>query len=138
MDIVTLPVEIDPAKIDSRYRLVILATQRAKMLSEGHKPLVSTKAVKVSTIALDEALEGKLEVLTGEEARIARQEAKKVEAKRIAAEAERREEMGAELSALEKDLKFYLNEKEEKEKKAIEDLFSPGGETVSDAKKNKK
>ena len=28
-----------------------------------------------------------------------------------------------ELSELEKDLKYYLNEKEEKERKAIEDLF---------------
>lgn len=138
MDIISLPVEVDPTKIDSRYRLVIVASQRAKMLTEGQKPLLATKAVKASTVALDEALEGKLEVLTGEDAKTARQEAKKAEAKRVAAEAERREEMGDELSALEKDLKFYLNEKEEKEKKAIEDLFSPGGEKVSNEKKPKK
>ncbi len=138
MDIITLPVEIDTTKIDSRYRLVIMTAQRAQMLSEGQKPLIPTKSVKVSTVALDEALEGKLEVLTGEDAKKARQDAKKAEAQRIAAEAERREEMGAELSALEKDLKFYLNEKEEKEKKAIEDLFSPGVETASNEKKSKK
>lgn len=123
MDIVSLPTELTGKDIDSRYRLVIIAAQRAKRLAEGSRATGPTHSVKPTTIAVEEALEGNLDVLTGDEAREARQEAKKVEARRRAAEAERREEMGMELSELEKDLKYYLNEKEEKERKAIEDLF---------------
>ena len=123
MDIVSLPTELKGKDIDSRYRLVIIAAQRAKRLAEGARITEATHSVKPTTIAIEEALEGNLDVLTGEEAEEARQEARKVEAKRRAAEAERREGMGMELSELEKDLKFYLNEKEEKERKAIEDLF---------------
>jgi len=123
MDIVSLPAELSGKDIDSRYRLVIIASQRAKRLAEGAKPVGAPHSVKPTTVAIEEALEGGLDVLTGNEAVTARQEAKKAEAKRRAAEAERREEMGMELSELEKDLKYYLNEKEEKERKAIEDLF---------------
>jgi len=115
MDIVSLPPEIQREKIDSRYRLVIIASQRAKALALGAKSELGSVSVKFTTRAIEEALENELEVVTGEAAREARQEALK---------AEKREEMGVELSELEKDLKFYLNEKEEKERKAIEDLFS--------------
>ncbi len=124
MDIVSLPPEIQREKIDSRYRLVIIASQRAKALALGAKSELGSVSVKFTTRAIEEALENELEVVTGEAAREARQEALKEEARRLAAEAEKREEMGVELSELEKDLKFYLNEKEEKERKAIEDLFS--------------
>jgi len=124
MDIVSLPPEIDREKIDSRYRLVIMASQRAKALALGAKTELGSSSIKFTTRAIEEALEDQLDVVTGEAAREARQEALQQEAQRLAAEAERREEIGVELSELEKDLKFYLNEKEEKERKAIEDLFS--------------
>ena len=47
-------------KVDSIYRLVLVAAERAKQLSKGAKPLVSTDAKKASTIALEEILAGKV------------------------------------------------------------------------------
>jgi len=43
-------------KVDSVYRLVLVAAERAKQLSKGAKPLVSTDAKKAPTIALEEVL----------------------------------------------------------------------------------
>ncbi len=47
-------------KVDSRYRLVLIAARRARQLGKGAKPLVKTDARKASTIALEEILAGKV------------------------------------------------------------------------------
>ena len=47
-------------KIDSVYRLVIIASRRARQLGKGAKPLVKTNAKKPSTIALEEILAGRV------------------------------------------------------------------------------
>jgi len=47
-------------KVDSVYRLVLIAAERAKQLSKGAKPLVTTDAKKPPTIALEEVLAGKV------------------------------------------------------------------------------
>jgi len=122
MDVVSLPVEIDENKIDGRYRLVMIAAQRAKELSLGAKPKVQTKAKKVTTVAIEEAINGTLEFLVGEEARKAKEEAKKLDYRRLLEE-KRREASPEELTELEKDLKIYLHEKEAMDKKALEELF---------------
>jgi len=122
MDIVSLPVEIDERKIDGRYRLVMIAAQRAKELSLGSKPKVQTKAKKVTTVAIEEAAKGELEFLVGEDARKAKEEAKKLDYRRMLEE-KRREATPEELTELEKDLKVYLHEKEAMDKKALEELF---------------
>ncbi len=123
MDIISLPVEYDHSKIDGKFRLVTIAAQRAKELSLGVKPKISTKSKKVTTIAIEEAIENKLEFVTGEEALIAREKAGKFdyrkqleESRKIAAEED--------LSELEKDLKVYLHEKGSYDKKAFEELFA--------------
>jgi len=121
MDIISLPVEPDRKKIDGKYRLVAIATQRAKELSMGAKPKVQTKAKKVTTIAIEEAISGTLEFLVGEEARKAAEEAKKFDYRKLLEE--KRREAPEDLSELEKDLKVYLHEKEAEEKRALEDLF---------------
>ncbi len=123
MDIISLPVELDHKKIDGRYRLVIIAAQRAKELALGVKPKVQTKAKKVATIALEEAINGSLEFLVGEEARKAKEEATKFDYRRLL-EDKRREAAPEELTELEKDLKVYLHERETMDKKAFEELFS--------------
>ncbi len=69
MDIISLPLEFDKDKIDSRFRLVVIAAQRARELSLGARPKVDEKCQKVSTVALLEAVQEKLEFLVGEEAR---------------------------------------------------------------------
>ncbi len=122
MDIVSLPVEIDEKKIDGRYRLVMIAAQRAKELSVGAKPKVQTKSKKVTTVAIEEAVNDKLEFLVGEEAVKAKEEAKKFDYRRMLEE-KRREATPEELTELEKDLKVYLHEKETMDKKALEELF---------------
>ncbi len=123
MDIVSLPAEIDKKKIDGRFRLASIAAQRARELSLGAKSKVPSKAKKVTTVAIDEAINGTLEFLIGEEARKAREEAKKFDYKRLLEE-RRREGAPEDLSELEKDLKIYLHEKETEDKKALEELFT--------------
>src|SRR3989339_257636 len=122
MDIISLPVEIDMKKIDGRYRLVMIASERAKELSMGVKTKIQTKSKKVTAIAIEEAALGKLEFLVGEEAIKAKEEAKKFDYRRLLEE-KKREATPEELTELEKDLKVYLHEKETVDKKALEELF---------------
>lgn len=129
MDIVTLPIEHDKEKIDSRFRLVVIASQRARELAFGAKSKVDTKFKKIPTIAIEETLEEKLEFLTGEEARVANEEAKKFDYRRFLEE-RKREAMPEDISDLEKDLRVYLTESEEVDRQALEELF-----TEKDAKK---
>lgn len=123
MDIISLPVELDKKKIDGKYRLVMIASQRAKELSVGVKPKIQTKARKVTTIAIEEAVSDKIEFFIGEEAAKAKEEAKKFDY-RMMLEEKKREATPVELTEIEKDLKIYLHEKETKDKRALEELFS--------------
>ena len=52
-------------KVDSVYRLVLVASERARQLSKGAKPLVTTNAKKAPTIALEEVLAGKVQYEDG-------------------------------------------------------------------------
>lgn len=127
MDILSLPIEIEDSKIDSRFRLVIITSQRTKTLSEGAKALITTKYKKNTTIALEESILDKLDYLTGEEAVKAKEIAKKLEFKKKVTTMAKKEGMEEELSELEKDLKVYLLEKAETEKRK-EDIFGERGE----------
>jgi DNA-directed RNA polymerase subunit omega len=120
MDIISLPVEYDKKKIESRYRLVAIAAQRARELSLGATPKIQTKAKKVTTTALLEAISGNIEFITGEDAVIAREKAEKIDYKKLIEEKRKPIE---DLSELEKDLKVYLHEKGATEK-ALEELFA--------------
>jgi len=53
-------------KVDSIYRLVLVAAERAKQLAKGSKPRVETKAKKPTTIALEEILADKVQYEEGE------------------------------------------------------------------------
>jgi DNA-directed RNA polymerase subunit omega len=48
-------------KVDSKYRLVIIAAKRARQLNQGTRPSIQTKAGKPTYIALDEVAAGRLE-----------------------------------------------------------------------------
>lgn len=130
MDIIALPVELEKKNIDGRFRLAAIAAQRARELALGAKPKVSTKARKVTSLAIEEALAEKIEFLIGEEARKAKQEAKKFDYRKLIEE-RRRGVAPEDLSELEKDLKVYLHEKEFGERTALEDLFSERAEEES-------
>ena len=56
-----IPVEDLLKKVDSMYKLVILASRRTMELNNGGQKLVdSSPKVKMSTIALEEIREGKI------------------------------------------------------------------------------
>ncbi len=131
MDIISLPAEYDDKEIDSKYRLVAIASQRAKELSLGLKPKIQTKSKKITTIAIEEAITGSLEFLTGEEATKAMQEAGRFDYRKLLEES-RKAAAGEEMSELERDLKVYLNEREMSDKKAFDELFSEKTEESSE------
>lgn len=131
MDIISLPAEYDDKKIDSKYRLVAISSQRAKELSLGLKPKIQTKSKKVTTIAIEEAITGHLEFLTGDEASKALMDAGKFDYRKLLEES-RKAAAGEELSELEKDLKVYLNEREMSDKKAFDELFTEKQEETSE------
>lgn len=106
MDLISLPIMNDNQEIDTRFRLVILASHRVRDLADGQTPLVPPRSRKLSTIALDEASQGKLSCLVGEKARHAIDESRKRRALAAAAEGE------SDLAELEKDLKIYIHDRQ--------------------------
>ena len=86
MDIIKLPIEYSKETIDSRFRLVLVAAQRARQISEGSPVHVKSKYVKNITLALEEAIDNKLKYLTGEDARRAREYEYKMRRERMARE----------------------------------------------------
>lgn len=123
MDIISLPVEYDHKKIDGKFRLVSIAAQRAKEFSLGAKPSIQTRSKKVTSMAIEEAIIGSLEFVTGDEAVTAREKAGRFDYRKQL-EDTRKIAAGEDLSELEKDLKVYLHEKGSYDKKAFEELFT--------------
>ncbi len=124
MDIISLPIKYDREKIDGNYRLVMAAVKRAKDLSQGSLPVTSSKAKKITTLAIEEVAAGAIKILIGDEAVKASEEAKKLTHQKVIDEAQQKETMPEDMTELEKDLKVYLSEKGESEqKKTIEDIF---------------
>lgn len=75
MEIVSLPIVFGKERLDSRFRLVIIATERARRLIAGAKPCVPLRYLKESTVALEEIVSCNIEVVTGQDARSAVREA---------------------------------------------------------------
>jgi DNA-directed RNA polymerase subunit omega len=120
MDIISLPIKYDKKSIDSRFRLVTMASQRARELSLGAASKFPVKTKKVTTSALLEAISGEIEFITGEKAAAAKEKAEKIDYRKLIEEKRR---PITDLSELEKDLKIYLHEKGATER-AIEELFA--------------
>lgn len=123
MDIISLPIDFAYDKIDGKYRIIAIASQRAKELAAGAEPKIKTKARKISTIALEETINNTIEFLTGEKARKAKEEARQFDYRKLLEE-KKIDISGEDLTEFEKDLKVYLHEKETMDKKALEGLFS--------------
>lgn len=77
IDMLSLLPQYTSNEFDSRHRLVIVASQRAKHLTQGAKPAGPSRFTKETTIALDEVLRDHVKYLTGKEARDAMKEAKR-------------------------------------------------------------
>lgn len=56
-----IPYEDLTRKVDSKYRLVIIAAKRSRQLNQGTIPLVQPKGYKPTYIALEEVAAGKIE-----------------------------------------------------------------------------
>lgn len=124
MDIISLPIRCDNEDIDGSYRLVIASVKRAKALSQGVLPAMSSKAKKITTLAIEEVATGAVKVVTGEAAVKASEESKKLTHKRFIDEAQQKEAMPEDVSELERDLRVYLSEKNQSEqKRTLEDIF---------------
>ena len=77
VDMLSLLPQYTKEQFDSRHRLVIVASQRAKHLTQGAKPSGPSRFNKETTVGLDEVLRGKVTYLTGKQARDAMKEAKR-------------------------------------------------------------
>ena len=128
MDLVSLPVEYDKKKFDGRYRLVIAAAKRSRALYQGAQPIVASKARKLTTLGIEEVLSDNVKILTGEAARKAKEEAKKLAYESMIDEAKQKEAIPEDLTEIEKDLKVYLHKKSEKEgAQTIDKIFGEEG-----------
>jgi DNA-directed RNA polymerase subunit omega len=47
-----------PREVDSKFRFITVAAQRAKQLQNGAKPRVDTRSRKFTRVAIEEALAG--------------------------------------------------------------------------------
>ncbi len=56
-----VPIEDLIDKVDSKYRLVIIAAKRSRQLNQGAAPLVQPKGYKSTNISLEEMAAGKIE-----------------------------------------------------------------------------
>ncbi len=76
MDALSLLPQHHQKDFDSRYRIVLIAAQRAKQLIRGGEELPVSKFSKGTSLALEEVLQGHVTYLVGQEAKQAIREAK--------------------------------------------------------------
>lgn len=107
-DIISLPIELNDKIVDSRFRLVHAAAQRVRQLCAGEPAVVDTRSIKEPTIALEEAVSGRLRVLHGEEAKKAREDFEKQRE-----QAKIQEELSAKEEEIRRELSVYLQEARE-------------------------
>ena len=109
MEIISLPIVLDEDKVDSRYRFVIVVARRAKQMMENSPPQIRSRYKKATTIALEEFMEGKIEFSSGEEARAAEMEARRLreeEAKSQSLQARERDIVGE----IKKELSVFVDD----------------------------
>ena len=107
-DIISLPIEINEKMADSKFRLVHIASQRVRELSGGEPPLVTSRSIKDTTVALEESLLGAYRIIIGEEAKVAKEELRKRK------EQEKLEEqLSAKEEEIRKELSAYLTDNQE-------------------------
>lgn len=109
IDTLSLLPEDSQRRFDSRHRLVIAASQRAKHLLQGSRP-GPTKFTKETTIALEEVLQGKVEFLTGEAARQAMKDAKQVGVSEVTPITAVTPALGEDVREIKKELSVYVDD----------------------------
>ena len=118
IDMLSLLPQYTKDQFDSRHRLVIVASQRAKHLTQGAKSNGASRFTKETTIGLDEVLRGQVTFLTGKEARDAMKEAKRGkegETERIAMMT------GEDAKEIKKELSVYVDDTAKPESASVEE-----------------
>jgi DNA-directed RNA polymerase subunit omega len=77
MDTLSLLPKHNQKEFDSRFRIVLIAAQRAKQLVRGGEPYGTSKFAKETSRALEEVLRGQVSYLIAEEAKEAIRNAKR-------------------------------------------------------------
>ncbi len=77
IDTLSLLPDDNSGQFDSRYRVVIVAAQRAKQIMRSGKQSETSKYAKETSMALEEVLRGDVEYLIGEDARQAIRDARR-------------------------------------------------------------
>ncbi|MEC4679393.1 MAG: DNA-directed RNA polymerase subunit omega [Nitrospirota bacterium] len=78
MDALSLVPQHHQKDFDSRYRIVLIAAQRAKQLVQGAESTTTSNFSKNTSKALEEVLQGRVPYLMGQEAKDAIRDAKLV------------------------------------------------------------
>ena len=119
-DIISLPIEMTAKMADSKFRLVHIASQRVRELSAGADPLVDSRSIKDTTVALEESLLGAYRIITGDEAQVAKEEMRKRKEQELL-----EEQLSAKEEEIRKELSAYLTESQEESD--LEDLGEEEG-----------
>lgn len=119
-ELIALPITIQGNAIDSRFRLVIIASQRTKQLMQGAKPMIETKAKKAPTIALEEVLSGNVVFFIGKEARQALKDARRLKEEEAKVKA-LMPRPSADVDELKKDLSVYMDDSKERGDLVVEE-----------------
>jgi DNA-directed RNA polymerase subunit omega len=126
-DMLALLAENSVKPFDSRHRLVIAASQRAKQLMQGSRPLAPSKFSKETTVGIEEILQGRLEYLTAKEARQAMKDAKRVRETDFERLAMSSATLGEDAREIKKELSVYVDDSP-KVPEATEPAAEPGPE----------
>jgi DNA-directed RNA polymerase omega subunit len=105
IDLISLPIEMNDKIADTKFRLVHITSQRVRQLSAGAPMTVATRSIKNTTVALEEAIAGKLTIIVGDAANVAKEEFRKRE-ERAKADAQ----LSAKEEEIRKELSAYLSE----------------------------
>jgi len=126
-DLISLPIEMNDSIADTKFRLVHIASQRVRQLSAGAQMVVATRSIKDTTVALEEAVAGKFQIIIGEAANVAKEEFRKRE-ERAKADAQ----LSAKEEEIRKELSAYLSESAEEEGAEEPAEETPGEEEISE------
>ena len=109
LDIISLPIVVENKKIDSRHRLVIMASQRARQIVEAPTAPVDTRYEKPTTVSIEEIMENRVTFFTGKEARQAMREAKRLREEEMKTQAMIAKE-GEMITEIKKELSVYVDD----------------------------
>jgi len=112
LDLISLPVELKDTHLKNRYRMVTAAIKRGEQSQQGAMSMVTTKAKKITTVAIQEVSTGSVSTLTGDAAVKAQEEAGMLPYETIMDETTQKASFPDEPTDLEKEVEEYLRQKD--------------------------